>query len=72
MMLRSVAGERARSSARERLSEPTGSPVSTWSWMRLRRTSRRRSSRAVAGIVPRELYPVQSIWARWSLPLKSM
>ena len=56
MMLRRVAGERARPSARERLSEPTGSPVSTWSWMSVRRTSRLRSSRGVAGMLTRGDY----------------
>src|SRR5438034_227560 len=47
MMLRSVAGDKDRFSKRARLSEPTGSPVAMWSWIRDFSTSRLRSSKSV-------------------------
>jgi len=48
MMLRMEAGERERFMRRHKLSDPTGSPVAMWSWMRSLRTSLERSSRVAA------------------------
>jgi hypothetical protein len=48
MMLRSVAEESGRPSARASVSDPTGSPVAMWSWISDFRISLLRSSSAEA------------------------